>query len=93
METVVPLAKNASWAEDLDLNAAARVTGYSVSGVVNTWKVGLTYQPIDDLRFRSTYSRDIRAPTVGDLYQTGVAATETGRDDFNNNAPESDVLN
>ena len=92
VETVVPLAKNAGWAEELDLNAAARVTGYSVSGVVNTWKVGLTYQPIDDLRFRSTYSRDIRAPTVGDLYQTGVAATETGRDDFNNNRPESDVL-
>jgi outer membrane receptor protein involved in Fe transport len=92
VETVVPLAKNASWAQELDLNAAARVTGYSVSGIVNTWKVGLTYQPIDDLRFRSTYSRDIREPTVGDLYQAGVSSTETGRDTFNNNRPESDIL-
>jgi outer membrane receptor protein involved in Fe transport len=30
--------------------------------------VGLNYQPFEDLRFRLTESRDIRAPTLADLY-------------------------
>lgn len=44
-----------------EINGAARVTDYSTSGTVATWKVGATWQPIDDLRFRGTVSRDIRA--------------------------------
>src|SRR5262249_53239553 len=52
----------------LALNGAARYTDYSSSGNVWTWKVGLDYQPIDDIRFRATQSRDIRAPTLYDLF-------------------------
>ncbi len=68
VETLVPLAKDQSWAKSLDLNAAGRVTDYSQSGTVETWKVGLTYRPIDELLLRATRSRDIRAPGIGDLY-------------------------
>lgn len=71
-ETIVPLAVNQSWAESLDLNAAVRVTDYSTSGTVTTWKVGLTYAPISDLRLRMTESRDIRAPNLSDLYNGGT---------------------
>ena len=69
-EIVVPLAKDTSFAETWDLNAAVRGTSYSVSGYVTTWKVGTTYQPISDIRVRATRSRDIRAPSLQDLYNT-----------------------
>ncbi len=68
LETVVPLAKGTSWAKSLDVNAAVRFTNYSVSGYVTTWKLGATYQPMDDVRFRITQSRDIRAPNLVDLF-------------------------
>jgi len=68
VEALVPLAKDLPGARSLDLNAAGRVTDYSQSGTVETWKVGLTYRPIDELLFRATRSRDIRAPGIGDLY-------------------------
>ncbi len=42
IETVVPLAKDAAWAQAFDLNASARFTSYSTSGYVTTWKVGAT---------------------------------------------------
>ena len=71
VEVVVPLAKDTAWAKSLDLNAAVRGTGYSTSGYVTTWKVGATYQPIDDIRFRATRSRDIRAPNLGELFSAG----------------------
>jgi len=68
VEALVPLARDHSWARSLDLNAAGRVTDYSQSGRVETWKLGLTWRPIDELLLRATRSRDIRAPGIGDLF-------------------------
>ncbi len=75
LETVVPLARDESWADSLDLNAAVRATDYSTSGYVTTWKVGTTYSPAPDLTIRATQSRDIRAPTLGDLFSAGRSGT------------------
>jgi outer membrane receptor protein involved in Fe transport len=71
VETVVPLATDEAWAQSLELNAAARITDYSTSGTVKTWKIGLNYTPFTDLRIRGTISRDIRAPSINELFQTG----------------------
>jgi outer membrane receptor protein involved in Fe transport len=71
LETVVPLVRDIKGVQSLDLNAAVRATDYSTSGYVTTWKGGLTWQPIDDLRFRFTRSRDIRAPNLGELFTAG----------------------
>ncbi len=67
-EVNVPLLSGAPGFEDLSLNAAGRVTDYSTSGRVETWKVGLVWKPVDDLLLRGTVSRDIRAPTLFDLF-------------------------
>lgn len=67
-EVVVPLAADQSWAQSLDLNLAARVTDYSTSGSVTTWKVGGTWQVNDQILLRATQSRDIRAPALVDLF-------------------------
>ncbi len=80
IETLIPLARDESWAEELDLNAAVRATDYSTSGYVTTWKVGATWTPMSDIRFRATRSRDIRAPNLGELFtagQTGSGAVLT----------------
>lgn len=74
-ETVVPLAVDAPFAKALDLNAAIRYTDYSTSGGVTTWKVGGSYEPFSDLRFRATRSRDIRAPNASELFATTSSIT------------------
>ncbi len=75
VEAVVPLAHDYSWARELDLDVAVRETGYSSSGNVMTYKVGLVYDAppgfLEGLRLRATRSRDIRAPSLGDLYSGG----------------------
>lgn len=71
VETVVPIIKG------MDFNGALRVTNYSTSGTVTTWKTGLTWQVIDDIRLRGTISRDIRAPNLGELFAPGVGRTNT----------------
>lgn len=74
VEILAPLARDLAWAQSMDLNAAVRRTEYSTSGGVTTWKVGLTWQPVDDVRFRGTYSKDIRAPNLGELYASGSSS-------------------
>lgn len=77
LETVVPLATDMAWARSLELNAAVRFTDYSTSGSVTTWKVGATYRPIDELMFRATRSRDIRAPNLSELFNAGSKVNNT----------------
>jgi iron complex outermembrane receptor protein len=86
VETVVPLAKDLPFAQALDLNAAVRLTDYSTSGLVTTWKVGATWSPLTDLTFRATRSRDIRAPNRQELFAAGVFTSNTLIDPFRNNA-------
>ena len=73
LETVVPVLKDVPGVEELDPNGAVRGTDYSTSGYVTTYKYGLEYTPIPDLRFRATESMDIRAPNLSNLfgYSTG----------------------
>jgi len=61
----------------LDIDAAGRYTDYSTSGSVETWKAGATYSPIKDIKFRGTYSHDIRAPNLGELFAAGTARTNS----------------
>ena len=87
VETVVPLFKGAPWAASWDFNGAVRATNYSSAGYVTTWKVGTVYAPIDDIKFRVTRSRDIRAPNAQDLFQTATFATQQITDSFNGTRP------
>jgi outer membrane receptor protein involved in Fe transport len=68
LETVVPLLADAPLARNLDVNGAVRITDYSTSGEVATWKVGVNYTPFPDLRLRATRSRDIRAANINELF-------------------------
>ena len=67
-EFLVPVVRDIPMIQALDLNLAGRVTDYSTSGTVRTWKLGATWEIYDDLRFRGAVSRDIRAPTLMNLF-------------------------
>lgn len=82
LETVVPLLADKPFAQMLDFNGAVRWTDYSTSGEVVTWKAGATWTPIDDIRFRVTRSRDIRAPNLGELFNSGQSGTGNNTDPF-----------
>lgn len=76
-EAVVPLLRGQTMANLLEFNGAVRFTDYSTSGGVWTWKAGLTYEPIPDLRFRASRSRDIRAANLTELFSSAVQGRNT----------------
>lgn len=68
VEMVAPLLSGVRFANQLDLNLAARFADYSTSGGAWTWKAGLSWDVNGDVRLRGTRSRDIRAPNNGELF-------------------------
>jgi iron complex outermembrane receptor protein len=79
LEINAPVLKD-TFVQSLDFNAAGRMTDYSTSGLVETWKLGFTSQITDDIRLRSVWSVDIRAPTVQDLFAPANVNTGSATD-------------
>ena len=66
-----------------ELTAGARVTNYraerddGVSDKDNgnwTYKIGGSWEPIPDIKFRAMYSKAVRAPNLAELFQPQVVA-------------------
>ena len=68
-ELVVPLVSHVPFAEDIELQAAARVFDYNTFGSDWTYKLGGRWSPIRDFTLRGTYSTAFRAPNILELYQ------------------------
>ena len=91
-EANMPLARDQSWAKELEINGAARYTSYSLAGNVTTWKAGVTYAPISDVKFRLTRSRDIRAPNLQELFLPFATARQSQFDPFTSTTPAFDQV-
>ena len=93
MELEAPVLKGLPGLALLTINAAARYTEYNVGGIdpvsgipverrfsASTWKLGAEWLVNDAFRLRATRSRDIRAPTLWDLFQGPLTATSGSLD-------------
>ncbi len=67
-ETLIPLVQGVTGIESLELELAARYSEHSVTGGDLTWKSGLNWTLMDEIRVRSTYSHAVRAPNINELY-------------------------
>ena len=68
VEVGVPVFKSAGGVR-LDVNGAVRYADYSSSGGVWPWQIGATLGFTDDFKLRGTFSRDIRAPSISELFR------------------------
>jgi outer membrane receptor protein involved in Fe transport len=68
-EISLPLLANMPFAEELSVNASARVSDYNSSaGTVWAYNIQGLYAPIPDIRFRAAYAKSVRTPTQSDLF-------------------------
>jgi outer membrane receptor protein involved in Fe transport len=75
-ETRVPLITDRPGVRDLSVGSAFRVSNYSTFGSTPTYAFNVDYAPTEDVRFRSSYNRAIREPSLQELYSpqgTGYA--------------------
>jgi outer membrane receptor protein involved in Fe transport len=67
-EAKLPIAADRFLLEDLNFEGGYRYSSYSTGYNTNTFKLGLNWAPVKDVKFRGGYNRAVRAPSVGDLY-------------------------
>jgi iron complex outermembrane receptor protein len=69
-ELNVPLIRDVPFLNLVEFNGAVRFSDYSTSGSTTTFKGGVNYKPIQDLRLRASYAEGFRAPSIGELFGT-----------------------
>ncbi|WP_295800584.1 TonB-dependent siderophore receptor [uncultured Microbulbifer sp.] len=72
----LPILAGVQYAEELSVDAAVRYSDYSTFGGETTGKVGLVYAPVEDVRFRTSFSTSFRAPGIYELYSGSAQSYE-----------------
>jgi iron complex outermembrane receptor protein len=64
----VPLLRDAPFAYRLNVGAAYRYSDYNPSGGVSSYEGEAKWWPVEQLLFRGSYQRAVRAPNIGELF-------------------------
>lgn len=67
-EIELPLVEDRRFVEQLSVEAAYRYSDYNTGVTTDTYSVNGIYAPTDDIRFRASYARAVRAPNVVELF-------------------------
>jgi iron complex outermembrane receptor protein len=80
-EVRVPLLQDAPFAKSLDFEGGYRFSDYNTAAnTTQTYKAGLNWSPIDDVKFRGSYNRSVRAPNVVELFAPSAVGLFGGND-------------
>jgi iron complex outermembrane recepter protein len=71
-EARMALIEDKPFAQSLSWEAGYRYSDYSLDFTTDTYKLGLEWTPIQDIRARASYQRSVRVPNVTELF--GVQA-------------------
>ena len=66
-EAILPIAQDMPFAKSLDLEVGYRYADYDPSGGTDTFKYGVSWSPVENLRFRGMIQQAVRAPNVGEI--------------------------
>lgn len=72
-EARLPLVQNMPFIKDLSIDVGYRYSDYSSAGKTDTYKGEANYSPTQDVRFRFSYNRAVRAPSAVELFTPQVA--------------------
>jgi len=79
-ELRLPLASNLPFVKKLDFETGYRYSSYTSGFDTNTFKFGLEWQPISDVRLRASYNRAVRVPNAAELFKPTYVALDSGAD-------------
>lgn len=68
VEFSAPLLADLPGAQSVIFDVAGRASDYSTIGSTETWRLGLDWTIVDDVRFRATRGKAVRAPNIAELF-------------------------
>jgi iron complex outermembrane receptor protein len=88
-ELRVPLIQDQPFIKALSIEGGYRFSDYSTGVHTDTYKGGVEYSPIQDLRFRASYNRAVRAPNIVELFTPQVQNLFNGQDPCSGASPNA----
>ncbi|PZQ54444.1 MAG: TonB-dependent receptor, partial [Phenylobacterium zucineum] len=67
-ELYLPLLRDLTLIDELNVDVAYRRSDYNLVGAVDTYKASVDWAVVQGVRFRGGYQRAIRAPSLGELF-------------------------
>ena len=92
-ELSVPLLKDKPFAQSLDVELAYRISDYDTFDAGDTYRVAVSWTPVDDLLVRGGISTSFRAPSINDLFNGGSGGFPTFSDPCDTGAGGSTSTN
>jgi outer membrane receptor protein involved in Fe transport len=80
VEARMPLIDDQFLAHSLALETGYRYSDYNLGFKTNTYKFGVEWSPISDIRLRGSFQRAVRAPNVTELFLPQVVALDGNAD-------------
>jgi outer membrane receptor protein involved in Fe transport len=80
VEARMPLIEDHFLAQSLAVETGYRYSDYNLGFKTNTYKLGLEWSPIHDIRLRGSFQRAVRAPNVTELFLPQVVVLDGNND-------------
>src|ERR1700723_122737 len=64
----LPILDEVPFAEQLAINGGYRFSSYTLGFKTNTYKFGVEWAPVKDIRFRGSFTQAVRAPNISELF-------------------------
>jgi iron complex outermembrane recepter protein len=68
LEARMPLLQDLPFTKELSIEAGYRYSSYTVGFDTNTYKFGVDWAPVSDVRLRASYNRAVRVPNLTELF-------------------------
>jgi outer membrane receptor protein involved in Fe transport len=94
VEALIPILKDVTGAQALDVNLGYRYADYNTVGGVSSYKGELMWQPVEMMRVRGSYQRAVRAPNLSELFtpqQVNFPSIPSGDPCDSRNNPTAEV--
>jgi outer membrane receptor protein involved in Fe transport len=92
-EAHVPIVQDMPYIKALSFETGYRFSTYNLGFSTNTYKAGLDWTPVDDIRFRASYARAVRAPNVQELFRPSSVQLDGSTDPCSGTNPTANDPN
>jgi outer membrane receptor protein involved in Fe transport len=91
-EVYAPLLSDKRLAKSLNVNVGYRFSSYDAGFNTNTYKYGVEWAPVRDLRMRASWSRAVRVPNIGERFSAQLLTPDFVTDPCAGATPQYSAL-
>ena len=88
VEARMPLLENMPGAQQLNLETGYRYSSYNLGFQTNTFKFGVDWAPVQDIRLRGSFQRAVRAPNIVELFSVNSVGLDGNSDPCSGATPK-----